>query len=103
MCNWVKSGNQRIDPCFREGIAALNNLGKSLGIKTLACCCGHGRYCPTIIIEKPDGTICDFMSDIIIPRKKRFYRRDKDGYFFVPEVELAKQNQVNQVSLVDPS
>jgi len=72
----------------------LNWLGKSIGIKTLASCCGHGVYSPTIIIQKPDGTIRDWMSDIIIPRKKRFYKRDSNGVFFVPEIsEMCLANE----------
>ena len=28
----------------------------------------------------------DLISGKDIPRRKRFYKRDKDGYFYIPEV-----------------
>ena len=95
MCNWVKSGNQRIDPCLRASIKNFNSLGESIGIKTVACCCGHGKYPPTIIIQKPDGTIRDWWTNIIIPRKKRFYKRDSEGHFFIPEIAVYNSEKNN--------
>lgn len=82
MCDWVKSGNNRIDPCLRSKI----NKFRNLGIKTLACCCGHGVYPETIVFMQPTGTIMEYNSGKVIPRKRRFYRRDKNGVFFIPEV-----------------
>lgn len=93
MCKWIKSGNQRIDPCMKKAIDNVNWLGKNIGIKTLACCCGHNVYSPTVVIQKPDGTIRDWWTDTIIPRQKRFYKRDSNGVFFIPEVEQLNSQQ----------
>jgi hypothetical protein len=80
MCKWVKSGANRIDPCMRQKIAIL----ECLRITTLACCCGHGKYPETIVVNVPNG-IYEFNTGVKIPRKKRFYVRDKDGFYYIPE------------------
>jgi hypothetical protein len=82
MCKWIKSGFNRIDPCMRKTITDLHNLG----ITTLASCCGHGKYQKTIVI-KTCGVNMEYYTRIVIPRKTRFYKRDKDGMFYIPEVE----------------
>lgn len=89
-----KSHNpRRIDACMKKIIKHLAIvLGGNSDI--LACCCGHGRYPRTIIIKQWDlagnrelTTINrELCSGIIIPRKKRFYKKDKDGYYYIPEV-----------------
>lgn len=81
MCKWVKSGANRIDPCMREKIAML----ECLRIPTLACCCGHGRYPETIVVDSPTGPH-ELNTSVKIPRKRRFYRRDDEGVYYIPEV-----------------
>jgi hypothetical protein len=83
MCKRAKFGNQRIDPCMRETIQRL----KSWGFETLACCCGHGIYPETIVIKDPDFGPIEIYSHTEIPRKCRFYKRDTNGVFFIPEVQ----------------
>lgn len=81
MCEWRKSGENRIDPCMRPLIREL----QIKGIKTLACCCGHGKYPRTIIVEKDEKRI-EYYSGVEILRKKRFYRRDAQGIYYIPEL-----------------
>lgn len=71
-----------IDSCMREEI---NNLQKTT-MKTLGCCCGHGKYPKTIVIELVDGRIMELESDKMIPRTRNFYKSDKEGYYYIPEV-----------------
>ena len=67
---------------MRELIALLNENG----IKTLGCCCGHGRYPKTIVVlHKPTRRPLEVVSGLFIDRKCRFYIKDKAGYFFIPE------------------
>ena len=78
----------RVDACMRGLIRSLNVHG----IQTLACCCGHGKYPMTIVyrytkLDPLRGNIYDFCSGWGIPRKKRIYKKDKEGYFYIPEVE----------------
>lgn len=71
----------RIDRCMKNLVFRM----KSYGIKTLACCCGHKKYPMTIIVKDCVG-IYDIVSDIALTRKKRFYVKDKQGYYYIPEV-----------------
>ena len=73
----------KIDECMVNLITILN----AHHIKTLGCCCGHGKYNMSIIILCRDGkTIVDLVSNKIIPRTKRFYKKDKQGYYYIPEI-----------------
>lgn len=65
-----KSGNKRIDP--------------KLDVR--ASCCGHGKYPMTIVCHiKPANYFLELISQQAIQRKIRFYKRDKEGYFYIPE------------------
>lgn len=90
MCKWSKWGDTRIDPCMRDLIKYLNNAK----IETLACCCGHGKYPKTIVIKLHPGCgepgQMELLSMTRIPRNKRFYKRDKNGVYFIPEVSNGK-------------
>ena len=86
MCNKCKpTGARRMDKCMHNLVVLL----QSLDIKTLASCCGHGRYPMSLVVQTKKGKIFDLMSKKDIPRKKRFYRKDKDGYYYIPEVTAA--------------
>lgn len=76
---------RKIDKCMKILIENLNEyFGDDLDI--LACCCGHGKYPMSLVVrEYPSERIYDFCSDIDIPRKKRFYVKDKKGYYYIPE------------------
>lgn len=82
-----KSGkpNSRIDKCMRDCIHTLDAM--SWKIKTVACCCGHGKYPMTIVVENLEGTHWELLSGIMIYRKRKFYKRNKQGYYFIPECE----------------
>ena len=67
-----------IDKCMRPLIQYFNKIG----VKTLSCCCGHGKYPMTIVVE---GRI-EVLSGIVIPRKTRFYVKDGEGYYYIPEI-----------------
>jgi hypothetical protein len=73
----------KVDKCMENLIITLNNDGH----ETLACCCGHGKYAMSIIILGDSGEIFDLISGVDIPRKKRFYKKDKNGIFYIPEIE----------------
>ena len=88
MCKKLKGIHNRIDPCMKN---LINFLKKQVGFPTVACCCGHGIYPMTIvmnvritILNKPK--FVDIISGIEIPRKRNFYEKDKQGYYFIPEV-----------------
>lgn len=77
-----KSHNPRvIDKCMKTFIENL----KIFDINVKACCCGHGRYPMTIVVET-GGDYFDLVSGAEIPRIKRYYEKDKKGYYYIPEV-----------------
>lgn len=102
MCKFIKNRNKNgypdgIDKCLIGWIQDINEKTK---YKTLASCCGHGIFHPTIIITLKKtpvkfyfhGYIYEFFSNLlIIPIQKRyltFYQKDKKtGLYFIPEVE----------------
>ena len=92
MCKFnLKSGNTRIDHCMRQLIIFLNQIEFDT-IKILACCCGHSKYPITIVVRNliDPELVYELLSGTIIPRKKRFYKRDKQGYYYIPEVSDEK-------------
>jgi len=96
MCNKLPYSNPRIDPCMRELCKAINTTD----LKTLASCCGHGTYPPTIVVKRA-GRIFEFYSGITLgPRKRnRYYKRDKNGFYYIPEVmeEIILSEKICQV------
>ncbi len=86
MCKFNKKNDgRRIDPCMRDVIKILNEQG----VKTLACCCGHGHHKMSIVIDIGYGTgkviPLEIFSGEMIARKKRFYIKQKDGSYVIPE------------------
>ena len=83
MCK--SSQSRRMDSCIRELIEHMNWYLKS-GIKTVASCCGHGRYPMTILIKNEDGFTLEMCHGKWLGRKSRFYKMDSKGFYFIPEV-----------------
>ena len=83
-----KSGLKRIDPCIKE---LVKNL-KKLGVRTLSSCCGHGKYPSTLVVDIGFSKILplEIFSGIQLEGKKYFYKKDKQGYYYIPEVSNEK-------------
>lgn len=79
----VNGWSRRIDKDMAGLIVQLNRRG----IRTLACCSGHGRYKMTVVIHDKDGKVRELFSGQEIPRSRRFYLSDADGFYYIPEVE----------------
>jgi hypothetical protein len=81
-----KSHNPRKrDKCMKEIVSFINN---STDFITLGACCGHGKYPHSLIVKHPsysDDVRLEIFSHKIIRRKKRFYVKDKEGYYYIPE------------------
>jgi len=87
MCKFnPKNDSRRIDPCMKPLMKWL----KKEGYKTFGCCCGHGKYPMTIIMKDKLGLFFDTVSSKVIPRKKKFYKKDKQGVYYIPEVSEPK-------------
>jgi len=77
----VRGRKFRVDGCMQEFIVSLNECG----VETLGCCCGHGRY-PMSVVVRNGNDIFDIFSGMNIPRTRRFYITDDEGYYYLPEV-----------------
>ena len=84
MCKLNKHGKTRIDPCMRSLCRFIDD---STRYKVLMCCCGHGKYPMSIIVKDINyNSQFDIISEVMLNDKKRFYKRDKQGYYYIPEV-----------------
>ena len=85
MCDKLPYCNPRIDKCL---IPIIKRLNKSTNLKTLASCCGHGKYNPTIAVKDKIGNLFELYSRISLPSKKRnrYYKKDINGFYYIPEV-----------------
>ena len=79
----------KVDRLMANLIKAINHTS----LKTLACCSGHGKYQITIVVKRLNGNIMELISGISIPRKKRFYVKDKEGFYYIPETIRGDQNR----------
>lgn len=89
MCKAKKykaTSNVRIDKCMRNLIEFIN---KHTCFDTVSSCCGHNKYPMTILVKHKsydDDVRLDIISGKVIRRKRNFYKRDKQGYYYIPEV-----------------
>lgn len=86
MCNkkQFKYCPSEIDECIKTLISSMKMVLSSR-IKVVACCCGHGVYPMTIIVKDAQEVVWDLVSKSIIPRKRNFYKKDKQGIYYIPE------------------
>ena len=85
MCTFNPKNNSRfIDPCLVNLIKFLEEHG----IRTVACCCGHGIYPMSIIVRTGrEGVTREICSNTTFEgRRKRYYKRDENGVYFIPEL-----------------
>ena len=85
-----KNHNPRvIDKCMRNIIEFLD---KETCFEVIMCCCGHGIYNPSlIVIDTRVAEFCnrpyELFSGIQFKHgQKKFYKKDKYGYYYIPEV-----------------
>lgn len=62
------------------------------GLETVACCCGHDKYSMTIVVKDVFGNVWEMFSSKMIHRKRRFYKKDEQGIYYIPEVEDGKKD-----------
>jgi hypothetical protein len=82
----------RVDSCMREKILALNENG----ITTLACCCGHGIYTETIVVSGGIILAKNVEKFVTTSRIRNFYKKDTNGYYYIPEVSSPKECEKNE-------
>jgi hypothetical protein len=92
MCKKLKGCGRKIDKCMTKLIEFINTHPN---VKTIACCCGHGRYNMSIIVTYKTGLdgdwewgVKELLSGVELGARKKYYKQDKDGYYYIPEVLL---------------
>ena len=92
MCKFnSKNDSRRIDPCMSSLITYINSrVGQGV---IVACCCGHGKYPMTLVERNIDDSIVEVLSGVEIPRKKKFYKKDEEGHYYIPEVCSVKSGE----------
>jgi hypothetical protein len=85
MCDKLPYLNPRRDKCLIDVIKKIN---EDKNLRTLASCCGHEKYPTTIVVKDKEGNIYEYYSMTKIEKKKRnrYYKSDKEGFYFIPEV-----------------
>ena len=84
-----KNGGRRIDICMVNLVNFINKTTKLTGFRTVSSCCGHGKYPPSLLVKhtsyQPEDFALEIFSRKIVKRKKKFYKKDKQGYYYIPE------------------
>lgn len=92
----MKGSAREIDPCLVEELKQIENTFPRFKekFKSIMSCCGHGKYQKTFVVQnKGSKYYFDWFSGIGLTTTKRadsrkpFYKRDKEGYYFIPEIE----------------
>jgi len=93
MCKFVNNTkHSRTDKCMKQMIADINVYLDATKERTIVgCCCGHGRFPMTIVMrdnkQKPgQSPVWELFSKVRIPRTRNIYRKDDEGYYYIPEV-----------------
>lgn len=80
-----------IDSCIAQQVKDLNERFKNTLI-SIGCCCGHGKYPPSIVVKELNtGRHYEFFSGIEITRRRNLYYRDQEGIFHLPEVSEIRE------------
>jgi len=73
----------RLDACIVDEVESKSIISNH----TMACCCGHGKYKKTLVMFDRGGMAFELYSGVKIPRRRRFYKKDPEGFYYIPEVE----------------
>ncbi len=85
MCKKLPYRNPKKDKCL---IKFIDRINKYTPFKTLASCCGHNKYNPTMIIKDKNGNVFELFTRTPIQPKKRnrYYKSDGNGFYIIPEL-----------------
>ena len=82
-CNKKHANTNVMDNCMERICWLIEHKTDYL---PLASCCGHGKYPITVVVSDRRGKILEYFSMIEIPRKRKFYKKDEFGLFYIPEL-----------------
>lgn len=87
MCKY--HNKQNMDKCMKQLVKFINQETR---FQTMMCCCGHGKYPPSlIVIDSRVAQFCNTPQDIFSGfqfkhGRRKFYKKDKQGYYYIPEL-----------------
>lgn len=92
MCDKKPYCNPRIDTCLIEIVKMIN---QDKNLKTILSCCGHEKYPKTIIVlNRETNKVFEWFSKFKlsdgIRKPKRYYKKDSEGYYYIPEIKHFK-------------
>lgn len=92
MCRKLKGCGRKIDKCMVKLVEFINSHPN---VKTLASCCGHGKYNMSIIVTYRTGLDGDWewgtrelLSGVELSKRTKYYKQDTEGHYYIPEVLL---------------
>jgi len=93
MCKKLPYCARYIDSCIMSVISEINADSQ---YRTLASCCGHGKYATTIVVRDTlHNQNFEWFSKLMIPLRyandkirRRFYIKDTHGYYFLPNISI---------------
>ena len=87
MCKKLPYCSSKIDPCIKVKIDQINVFTQ---FRTLLSCCGHGKYPKTIVVLDNDNKVFEWFTHTVLSEGirpgKRYYKKDEEGYYYLPEV-----------------
>lgn len=93
MCQKKPYQNRKIDDCLVDEINALKTTNWNQKFQSIMSCCGHGKYPKTLIVKnRASGKVFEWYSGIDLTKSGRarkrqpYYKKDAEGYYFIPEV-----------------
>lgn len=92
MCQKLHYCARKIDPCLTARVKEIND---DPNLRTLSCCCGHGKYDPTIVVlHKACRIAYEYFTGTYLgphPRPmNRYYKKDgkkKSDHYYLPELQ----------------
>jgi hypothetical protein len=100
----ITEGSARnIDPCLEKELEQIKTPYFQKKFEIKMSCCGHGKYSKTLIVQnRGSKCIFEWFSVIRLSGTKRgdsrapFYKRDPEGYYYIPEVDEEKPISIIQ-------
>lgn len=93
MCQKKPYQNREIDECLVDEINAIKTKEWIQNYQSLMSCCGHRKYKKTFIVRnRTTRHVFDWYTGIDLTKSGRarkrqpYYKKDKEGYYFIPEL-----------------
>ena len=92
----LEGSARNFDPCLVEELEEIKNTFPRFKekFKMIMSCCGHFKYSKTLVVQnRVSKAHFEWFTGTLLEGTKRadtrepFYKRDKEGYYYIPEVD----------------